>query len=152
MSKDVGYTRLTPPNCSPYRMRPIVTKQNSYKLNSWSDIGLMKAYSARSLLSDPVAVDASPIVPVSSLEGKCKMRRALAICCSISTRRKFSVSIGGLTNLRYSPLSALSPSLSAVLGLMSNIPVGLNLLFTPEPLQLEHVRYPPFIGSKICPS
>ena len=100
----------------------------------------MKAYKLRSLFKLPVAVDASPIVPLSSLEGRCKMRLDLAICCSISVRKNVSVSIGGLTNFKYSPLSPLSPSLSEVLGLISSIPVGLNRLFTPLPEQLPQVR------------
>ena len=121
-------------------------------VNSWSEIGLMKAYKLRNLFKLPVAVDASPIVPLSSLDGRCKMRLDFAICCSISVRKKFNVSIGGLTNLRYSPLNPVSPSLIDVFGFIKSIPVGENLLLTPLPEQLPQVRYPPLIGSNICPS
>jgi hypothetical protein len=50
------------------------------------------------------------------------------------------VSIGGETNFKYSPLKELSPSLNDVLGLISSIPVGENLDFTPDPEQLPQVR------------
>ena len=112
----------------------------------------MNAYNERSLFRLPVAVDASPIVPLSSDDGRCRIRLDLAICCSISVRRNVSVSIGGDTNFKYSPLNPVSPSLSDVLGLIKSIPVGLNRLFTPLPEQLPHVLYPPLTASNICPS
>ncbi|WP_216071927.1 hypothetical protein [Acinetobacter baylyi] len=52
----------------------------------------------------------------------------------------------------YSPLKLPSPSLNDVFGLISSNPVGENRERTPLPLHEPQVRYPPLIGSNICPS